>query len=405
MKKYLISLLLIASLCAALLLPVSASQEGYVFDLCGVFDEVESLNAEADTICQITGIAPYFIITDDQGGLEGEEYIEQFAQQHGFDSDAIVILDGESACYVTAFGTANDYVSEDELIAMRDAYADSETYSGGVRDYFNLMFTTLEMRLSDDAPAATEAQGDMAAADTEAEAEAVMAISADADAAQAVAYSTRLIDRAGLLNAQEGAEIAALLDQVSEKHGVDVVIVTESTLGGKDMVAYADDFYDDNGYAEDGILLLYCPNESVRYISTCGKAIDWFDGDNFSTLTEAIKPCFESFSYAEAFTTYAETCDEIIEDETAFPWLIVVIAVLLGVVLSALIPMNVLKGELKSVRAKAAATDYVRSGSMNLTQDKDIFLYHTVTRTEKPKNNSGNTHTSSSGTSHGGGSF
>ena len=82
-----------------------------------------------------------------------------------------------------------------------------------------------------------------------------------------------------------------------------------------------------------------------------------------------------------------------------------VIAVLLGVVLSALIPMNVLKGELKSVRAKAAATDYVRSGSMNLTQDKDIFLYHTVTRTEKPKNNSGNTHTSSSGTSHGGGSF
>ena len=61
MKKYLISLLLIASLCAALLLPVSASQEGYVFDLCGVFDEVESLNAEANTICQITGIAPYFI--------------------------------------------------------------------------------------------------------------------------------------------------------------------------------------------------------------------------------------------------------------------------------------------------------------------------------------------------------
>ena len=192
---------------------------------------------------------------------------------------------------------------------------------------------------------------------------------------------------------------------MSEKHGVDVVIVTESTLGGKDMVAYADDFYDDNGYAEDGILLLYCPNESVRYISTCGKAIDWFDGDHFTTLTEAIIPYFDSLSYAEAFSTYAETCDEIIEDETAFPWLIVVIAVLLGVVLSALIPMNVLKGELKSVRAKAAATDYVRSGSMNLTQDKDIFLYHTVTRTEKPKNNSSNTHTSSSGTSHGGGSF
>ena len=405
MKKYLISLLLIASLCAALLLPVSASQEGYVFDLCGVFDEVESLNAEADTICQITGIAPYFIMTDDQGGLEGEEYIEQFAQQHGFDSDAIVVLDGESACYVTAFGTANDYVSEDELIAMRDAYADSETYSGGVRDYLNLMFTTLEMRLSDDAPAATEAQGDMAAADTEAEAEAVMAISADADAAQAVAYSTRLIDRAGLLSAQEGAEIAALLDQVSEKHEIDVVIVTETTLNGKTSRDYADDYYDYNGYGEDGLLLLYCPNERARYISTCGKAINWFEGDNFTKLTEEIIPYLDSASYAKAFSAYAETCDEIIEDETGFPWLLVVLSLILGVVLSALIPMNVLKGELKSVRAKAAAADYVRNGSMNLTQDKDVFLYHTVTRVPKPKEKSGSTHTGSSGRSHGGGSF
>ena len=376
MKKYLISLLLLLSLCTALLLPVNASREGYVFDFCDVFDEVESLNSEAESICQATGIAPYFIITNDLGGLELGEYADQFARDHGFYSDAIVILVGEGYCFVTSYGAAKDRVSEDELDAMCDAYIESETYFGGVRDYFNLMFTTLQTNPSE-----------------------------DAEPVQGTVYSDRLIDRAGLLSAQEGAEIAALLDQVSEKHGVDVVIVTESTLGGKDMVAYADDFYDDNGYAEDGILLLYCPNESVRYISTCGKAIDWFDGDNFSTLTEAIKPCFESFAYAEAFTTYAETCDEIIEDETAFPWLIVVIAVLLGVVLSALIPMNVLKGELKSVRAKAAATDYVRSGSMNLTQDKDIFLYHTVTRTEKPKNNSGNTHTSSSGTSHGGGSF
>ena len=58
MKKYLISLLLILSLCTALLLPVNASREGYVFDFCDVFDEVESLNSEAESIRQATGIAP-----------------------------------------------------------------------------------------------------------------------------------------------------------------------------------------------------------------------------------------------------------------------------------------------------------------------------------------------------------
>lgn len=376
MKKYLISLLLIISVCAALLLPVNASQEGYVFDFYDAFYEVESLNSEAESIYQVTGIAPYFIITDDQGGLESGEYAEQFAQQHGFYSDAILLLDGELGCEIFAFGTAKDLVSEAELTAMRDAYANSETYSGGVRDYFNLMFTTLQTNPSE-----------------------------DAEPVQGTVYSDRLIDNAGLLSAQEGAEIAALLDQVSEKHEIDAVIVTETTLNGKNSQDYADDYYDYNGYGEDGILLLYCPNEGARYISTCGKAIDWFEGNNFTKLTDAIIPYFDSASYAEAFSTYAETCDEIIEDETGFPWVLVVLSLVLGVVLSALIPMKMLKGELKSVRAKAAAADYVRAGSMNLKQDKDVFLYHTVTRTPKPKESSGSTHTSSSGRSHGGGSF
>lgn len=376
MKKYLISLLLILSLCTALLLPVNASREGYVFDFCDVFEEVESLNSEAESIRQATGIAPYYIITNDLGGLELEEYADQFARDHGFYSDAIVILVGEGYCFVTSYGAAKDRVSEDELDAMCDAYIESETYFGGVRDYFNLMFTTLQTNPSE-----------------------------DAEPVQGTAYSDRLIDRAGLLSAQEGAEIAALLDQVSEKHEIDVVIVTETSLNGKTSRDYADDYYDYNGYGEDGLLLLYCPNERARYISTCGKAINWFEGDNFTKLTEEIIPYLDSASYAKAFSAYAETCDEIIEDETGFPWLLLVLSLILGVVLSALIPMNVLKGELKSVRAKAAAADYVRNGSMNLTQDKDVFLYHTVTRAPKPKEKSGSTHTGSSGRSHGGGSF
>lgn len=63
-----------------------------------------------------------------------------------------------------------------------------------------------------------------------------------------------------------------------------------------------------------------------------------------------------------------------------------------------LIPMSVLKGQLKSVRMQNAATSYVRPNSMQLTQERDLFLYRNVTRTARPKNNSG------SGGSSGGGS-
>ena len=67
------------------------------------------------------------------------------------------------------------------------------------------------------------------------------------------------------------------------------------------------------------------------------------------------------------------------------------------------------KGALKSVRAQAAANSYVRRDSMQLTMDRDLFLYRTVTATPKPKDRDSNSssHTGSSGTSHGGrsGSF
>lgn len=401
MKRFLISLLLTLALCATVLLPVSASQDGYVYDIRGVFSEVNSMDVEADTIRQVTGIAPYFIITEDQGGLECEEYVLQFAEQHDFYDDAIVLLDGETSYYIIALGAANDCVTQEDLVAMRDAYEESETYSGGVRDYFNLLFTMIGTQI----PYETQAPEETRAL-SETEAPVGIAI---ADAAQP---SFRLVDEGGLLSPEERLQVSEVLDRVSEQYDMDVVVVTESTLGGKDKVAFADDFFDYGGYSTDGILLLFCPNEGVRYISTAGKAIDWYDGNNFSTLTGEIIPYFDSGDYAGAFLKYAQTCGEIAEQElyeaekSPVSLGLVLFSLIAGAGLSFLIPMNMLKGELKSVRSKAAASDYVRAGSMQLTQDKDVFLYHTVARTERPKStSSGGTHTGSSGSSHGGGSF
>ena len=51
------------------------------------------------------------------------------------------------------------------------------------------------------------------------------------------------------------------------------------------------------------------------------------------------------------------------------------------------------------------AANYMKPGSMNMDFSRDIFLYSTVSKREKPKESS--THTSSSGRTHGGrsGSF
>ena len=54
---------------------------------------------------------------------------------------------------------------------------------------------------------------------------------------------------------------------------------------------------------------------------------------------------------------------------------------------------------------QASANNYLKNGSLNITDSSDIFLYSNVTRTAKPKNNDNDssTHESSSGNTYGGG--
>lgn len=70
----------------------------------------------------------------------------------------------------------------------------------------------------------------------------------------------RLIDGADLLTDSEEAKLLERLDEISEKYQTDVVIVTNYSLEGKTSTAYADDFFDYNGYGfgenADGILFL-----------------------------------------------------------------------------------------------------------------------------------------------------
>ena len=56
---------------------------------------------------------------------------------------------------------------------------------------------------------------------------------------------------------------------------------------------------------------------------------------------------------------------------------------------------------MKTAVRQEDAADYKKPGSFQMKYARDLFLYSTVTKTEKPKASSGS-HTSSSGESHGG---
>ena len=63
---------------------------------------------------------------------------------------------------------------------------------------------------------------------------------------------------------------------------------------------------------------------------------------------------------------------------------------------------------MNTAKPKGTAMEYIKKGSFKLTSEKDIFMYSTVTKKAKPKDNDNSaggstTHVSSSGSEHGGG--
>lgn len=209
-----------------------------------------------------------------------------------------------------------------------------------------------------------------------------------------------LVDQADLLTASQERALKKLLEEVSQARDIDVVVVTADDLGGASSQSYADDFFDYGGYGEDGILWLIDMEHRKSTISTTGSCIGVFSDDLQEEMQDQLAPMLTDGEYRDAIELFAQLCDEAYEFDMGMA---LIIALVVGLLVAA-IATAVMKGQLKSVRSKADATDYMKPGSLQLTEARDFFLYHTVSRVAKPKDNGSSTHTSSSGRSHGGSS-
>lgn len=232
----------------------------------------------------------------------------------------------------------------------------------------------------------------------------------------------RVQDLADLLSDSEETALLEKLDELCKRQKMEIVVLTTNTLEGLTPCDYADDVYDycDFGYGEsrDGALLLISMEDNDWYISTHGYGITVFTDAGIQYIGEQIKKDLSDGDFSEAFDTFAGLCDDFItrarndspydshnlpKEPLSLIWIPISIAV--GVYLSFIIVGN-MKAKLKTVRFQAAAGNYIKNGSLNVTESRDLFLYNTVTCTEKPKNNSSSgssTHTSPSGSIHGGG--
>lgn len=243
----------------------------------------------------------------------------------------------------------------------------------------------------------------------------------------------RLVDQADLLSDDEESSLSDTLDEISERQQLDVVVVTVNSLEGETAMAYADDFYDYNGYGfgdgRDGIILLISMGERDWCMSTRGYGITVFTDAGQAYISDQFVSDLHEGDYAAAFTNFAELCDDYITqantgepydvdhlpDDTFEPVWGFLTALGIAFIIS-LIATGIMRGQLKSVYSQSAADNYIKQGSMQLTKKNDLFLYKHIDRTKKAESTSSNssnssgssggsrTHTSSSGATHGGSS-
>lgn len=242
-----------------------------------------------------------------------------------------------------------------------------------------------------------------------------------------------VVDNYDLFTDAEEEDISKRMKEVSEKQQCELVVVTisEDDLDGKTTMEYADDYFDYNGYGygadHSGVLLLFSMENSAHgdfWISTTGYGITALTDAGLDYIQDCFLPSLKEQNFAEAVRIFASECDRLIgyAKETGKPYDIgnmpkadfewkrnILIALAAGVIVAFLVTVY-MRSRLKSVKPQKSAVNYAKSGSMNVTEKNDIFLYHNVTKQEKPEDDGGggsSTHRSSSGRSHGGsgGSF
>ena len=380
MTKRMICAVLALVLCFSLAISVSAetTPTAFVIDEVGYLTDsgIDALNNLGAAYYDACGVGIFFVYTQ-------EETVEDYdveAVVNGI-TDYVLMVENDAYWYVHTGGKGEiiDIAAED---ALRAAYDADDTYVGGVGAYMDaaaLYFPPLT--------AATEA---------------------------ALPENEQfLYDEADLLTDSEEEALVQKLEEVSHATNAQIVVVTLASMDGGNIDEFIDYLYDTMGFGygenRDGVLLLVSMDPREYRILSNGYAGTAIGPDQIDTLCDIVQPYLTKGTYATAFTYFANESKDFLayylEGSPFNAGKSFMISLIIGIIAGLIVAFG-LKSQLKSVRKQDQAHRYVKPGSMTVDIQYDIFLYRTVTRTQKQKRvESTSSGSGDTARSKGGGSF
>ena len=221
-----------------------------------------------------------------------------------------------------------------------------------------------------------------------------------------------LNDDANLLTDAQEARLQQRMDEIANTYKVEIVIVTVMNIGNASPSRFASSYYDDNqfgyGAGRDGVLLLVSMRDRDYYILSNGLGAAAISNADIQDIGDAIVSPLGNADYADAFDIFLDKCEYQLNGElNGFPFAFgknILIALAIGFA-AGLLATGIMKSKLKSVRKQFAATEYTKSGSMQIHHANDFFLYRTINRVRKQTSASGGSHSSGRSRHGGGGKF
>lgn len=249
----------------------------------------------------------------------------------------------------------------------------------------------------------------------------------------------RVYDFAQLFTSSEVSQLEQGIKTLQESYKADIVIVTEDNTQGKTSRAYADDFYDDNGFgygsSRDGLLLLIDMDNREIYISTCGQAIPIFTDNRIEEMLDSIVSYMADGDYYKAAYNFLVECDNYLSkgipqsntsanqqnypqyypvenQETLREQITPVVAIFVSFIFALAITLITRFSITHKYKKPSKHLPPLIPQNVRFTERRDSFVTSHTTRVHVPRNTNNNngsgmggssTHMGSSGTSHGGG--
>lgn len=220
-----------------------------------------------------------------------------------------------------------------------------------------------------------------------------------------------VFDNASLLSDDDLGEVESSLKTVSEKHGVDVVVLTVDDYKSFFSEYFNKDFYTIDDAAEyvckdvleneNNVILMVSMAERDWCIASNKKGHDAFTAYGREYIGNAINEDLHDGDYDDAFLKYSKLADEFLtEYEKGTPYdtnhkrmtttdYLIRFGVPIGAgVIIALIAVFAVKKSYKPVQLKAEANDYLVQDSLQVHNAYDHFIYTHVSRTRRAKQSS-----------------